>query len=104
MTHETPKTRGNWVVTVEFTIQSGFAEKFMVRLAVQAAESLREAGCLQFDVCVDPADPHHVFLYELYSDRDAFATHLASSHFKEFDAATRSWIASKQVMQWRRSG
>ena len=52
---------GNWVVTVEFTIRPGFAEPFLQRLATQAAESLREPGCSQFDVCVDPADEHRVF-------------------------------------------
>jgi autoinducer 2-degrading protein len=98
-----PAPRGNWVVTVEFTVASGFADPFMERLALQASESLREVGCWRFDVCVDPFDEHHVFLYELYSDREAFATHLASSHFKDFDAATRLWIESKRVTEWRRS-
>ena len=94
--------RANWIVTVEFTIQSGFVEQFMERLAVQASESLREIGCAQFDICVDPSDVHHVFLYELYSDRDAFATHLASSHFNQFDALTRPWVKSKRATEWQR--
>jgi (4S)-4-hydroxy-5-phosphonooxypentane-2,3-dione isomerase len=90
-----------WVVTVEFTIRPGFADPFLHRLAAQAAESLREPGCSQFDVCVDPSDPHRVFLYEVYSDREAFATHLASAHFKDFDATTGAWVGSKAVAQWR---
>jgi quinol monooxygenase YgiN len=76
----------------------------MDRLAVQAAESLREAGCSQFDVCVDPSATDRVFLYEVYSDREAFAAHLESAHFKDFDAATRPWVKAKQVAQWRRPG
>lgn len=91
----------NWVVTVEFTIQPGSAGPFMKRLAMQAAESLREPGCSQFDVCVDPSDEHRVFLYEVYSNREAFDVHLASAHFKDFDAATRPWVSSKTVAQWR---
>ena len=66
MTNEKPNPRPAWAVTVEFAVQPGFAGPFMERLAVQAEESLREAGCSQFDVCVDPSDEHRVFLYELY--------------------------------------
>jgi autoinducer 2-degrading protein len=91
----------NWVVTVDFTIRPGFAEPFHHRLAAQAVDSLRETGCSRFDVCVDPADEHRIFLYEVYADREAFATHLASAHFKDFDAATRDWVGTKIVEQWR---
>jgi (4S)-4-hydroxy-5-phosphonooxypentane-2,3-dione isomerase len=92
---------GNWVVTVEFTIRPGFDDPFLERLATQAAESLREPGCSRFDVCVDPSDQHRVFLYEVYSNREAFNSHLASAHFKDFDTATRPWVGSKTVAQWR---
>ena len=91
----------NWVVTVEFTIRAGFADPFLKRLSAQAADSFREPGCSQFDVCVDPSDDHRVFLYEVYADREAFADHLASAHFKDFDAATRPWVGAKAVGQWR---
>ena len=94
-------SEANWVVTVEFTIQPGFAAPFLRRMAAQAADSLLEAGCSQFDVCVDPSDEHHVFLYEVYSNQQAFAAHLASAHFKDFDSSTRAWIGSKTVAQWR---
>ena len=103
MTDRAPDQHASWIVTVEFRIQLSFVEQFMERLAVQAAESLREIGCSQFDVCVDPSDVHRVFLYEVYSSRAAFAAHLESSHFKEFDALTRSWITSKLVTEWQRS-
>jgi quinol monooxygenase YgiN len=94
----------NWVVTVEFTIRQGFADRFLERLAAQAADSLREPGCSQFDVCVDPADRHRVFLYEVYADQQAFADHLASPHFKDFDADTRDWVNAKSVGQWQLRG
>jgi autoinducer 2-degrading protein len=94
-------SEANWVVTVEFTIRRGFVDQFRERLVTQAAESLREAGCSRFDVSVDFADDHRLFLYELYSDREAFDAHLASAHFKNFDAETRPWVESKTVAQWR---
>ena len=92
--------QANWVVTVEFTIDRDFAAPFLVRMATQAADSLREPGCSRFDVCVDPSDLGRVFLYEVYDNRQAFADHLASAHFKDFDAATRAWVRSKTVGEW----
>jgi quinol monooxygenase YgiN len=94
----------NWVVTVEFAIQPGLAVQFLSRMKQQAADSLLEPGCSRFDVCVDPSDRHRIFLYEIYSSREAFAEHLASAHFKDFDAAVRPWVASKRVTEWRLSG
>ncbi len=91
-------------VAVEFTVKEGYADQFAARVTMQAAESLREPGCWQFDVCVDRADPHLVFLYEVYTDADAFQAHLASDHFQQFDAATRAWVSSKRVTIWRRAG
>jgi (4S)-4-hydroxy-5-phosphonooxypentane-2,3-dione isomerase len=93
----------DWVVTVEFTIRPGCADPFLERLASQAADSLLEPGCSQFDICVDPSDEHRVFLYEVYANQQAFADHLASAHFKKFDGATLPWVSSKSVAQWRRA-
>ena len=88
--------------TVAFRIRPSFVKQYLERLSVQASEFLREISCVQFDVCVDPSDVHRVCLYEAYSNRDAFAAHLKSSHFKEFDALTRPWITSKRVPEWQR--
>jgi quinol monooxygenase YgiN len=92
----------SWIVAVEFRIQSSCVAQFMKRLGVQASESLREPDCAQFDVCVDPSDVHRVFLYEVYANHEAFAAHLTSSHFKEFDALTSPWITFKRVTEWQR--
>jgi autoinducer 2-degrading protein len=91
-----------WIVTVEFRIRAGHARQFLEQMSTQAVESLKEAGCSQFDICIDPADEHHIFLYEIYVDQPAFAAHLASAHFKRFDLATRDWVQSKSVAQWER--
>lgn len=58
-----------------------------------------EPGCLRFDV-LEPSvhgKTHRVVLYEIYTDRAAFDLHLASGHFKAFDAASRDMVVSKTV-------
>ena len=43
-----------------------------------------EPGTLRFDVIVDQDDPNRIFLYEAYSDPDAFNVHLAGESHQQF--------------------
>ena len=90
-----------FAVVVTFQIKSGEMETFLPLMTENARSSLREEpGCHVFDVCTDPARPDEVFLYELYTDRAAFDAHLASGHFKAFDAQVADLIASKTVQTY----
>ena len=93
-----------YVITVEFEIHRDHRARFMEAIAANAAASLeRESGCRQFDVCVADDDPGKIFLHELYDDRAAFDSHLASDHFKQFDETVRPWVKAKTVGAWRRA-
>ena len=93
-----------YVVTVEFGIDPAQWAQFMPLMVENARRSRTgEPGCRQFDVCVDPARPGTVFLYELYDDRAAFDAHLASPHFKAFAAATEKMIVNRHVATWQRA-
>jgi len=52
-------------------------------------------------VIVPEGKSDQVVLYEIYDDRAAFAAHLKTPHFAEFDAATRSLVAEKSVAEYR---
>ena len=92
-----------YIVTVEFTLEPDQVAAFMPLMVENARASCdREPGCRQFDVCVDPQAPHIVFLYEVYDDRAAFDAHLATAHFKTFDAAVRDMVADKKVRTYTR--
>ena len=80
-----------------FRIQPDRIDAFLARVAQQANDSLEETGCRRFDVWQDPADRSQVFLYEIYDDRAAFDDHLASAHFKVFDAEVAPCVAGKVV-------
>ncbi|MBT8155125.1 antibiotic biosynthesis monooxygenase [Epibacterium ulvae] len=87
-----------FAVVVTFQINPSDLAAFKPAMLANAATSLAdETGCHRFDVCTDPARPHEVFLYELYTDAAAFDAHLASAHFKAFDAQVAHMIASKSV-------
>jgi autoinducer 2-degrading protein len=87
-----------FVVTVEFEIHPLHLGAFLPLMRENARASREsEPGCRQFDVCTDPSRPNAVFLYEVYDDRAAFDAHLASSHFRRFDAAVSGMTAAKTV-------
>ena len=87
-----------YVVIVDFRIKPERLRDFMPLMLENARASREtEPGCRQFDVCVDPAEQTSVFLYEIYDDRAAFDVHLATAHFKRFDAAVAPMLATKAV-------
>ncbi|WP_227272437.1 putative quinol monooxygenase [Roseobacter weihaiensis] len=92
-----------FAVVVTLTLKTGTTEQFLPLMRTNAATSLRqEEGCHQFDVATDPARPDEVFLYEVYTNETAFAGHLKTPHFAEFDAATAAMIADKEIKTYRK--
>jgi quinol monooxygenase YgiN len=91
------------LVAVTLEILPERAEAFRDRIGQQKADSLGEPGCRRFDVWCDTGDCTRVFLFEVYDDRAAFDAHLASPHFRAFDAEVRSWVRDRKVELWNLS-
>lgn len=93
-----------FVVTVEFEIFAENIDQFRDEMLRQAENSLKkEQACRQFDVCFDPDSTTTCFLYEKYDDKAAFEFHLASDHFKQFDATVSHWVKTKIVRVWNQT-
>lgn len=87
-----------YVVVVTLDIKPGRVDEFLPLIRSNAHTSLSfEEGCHRFDIATDPTRPNEVFLYELYEDSASFEAHLASDHFKAFDAAVVDMISEKSV-------
>ena len=90
-----------FVVTVTFEIAADQAAAFLTRVCLQASDSLsNKDGCHRFDVCVDRERTERVFLYEIYADAAAFEEHMATPHFKAFDAEVAPMVRAKTVETW----
>ncbi|MFT5400686.1 MAG: autoinducer 2-degrading protein, partial [Gammaproteobacteria bacterium] len=75
-----------------------FVDKFVERVKKQAEDSLNlEADCHQFDVMLAQDSDNCVFLYEVYRDKKAFDTHLASAHFLRFSEDVGDWLIGKTI-------
>ena len=92
-----------YAITVLFDVGDEVFDEFHRLICDNAARSvLAEAGCRRFDV-LSPRGPdgkRQVLLYEIYTDRAAFDAHLATDHFREFDARTRGMVRSKTLTEF----
>ncbi len=90
-------------LVVAFRIKPEHVDAF-AREIVDNARASRdtEAGCRQFDVCRDPADPCLFFLYERYDDEAAVQAHLATAHYQRMNTRTAAWVDTKTVWRYRR--
>lgn len=90
----------SFVVTVHFRAKAEWRDAFRAEMIANATASReREPGCRQFDVCEDGGD---IFLYEIYDDEEAFRAHLATDHFRHFNAITTPWVEEKRLVTYRR--
>ena len=90
-----------YVVTVEFNVKNEHAASFRKAVLQQAHNTLSsESDCHRFDVCVDPKDDTRVFLYEIYTDENAFQEHLQSDHFSKFNEIVKDWLGRKSIQTW----
>jgi quinol monooxygenase YgiN len=90
------------VLQVDIRIKPENVDSFMKKLADNARDARLEPGCRQFEVSVDPKDPAHVLLYEVYDDEKAFEAHQQGAHFKKYVAEAVPLLASRERHFWKR--
>ncbi len=94
-----------FIVTVVFVVNDIDAKDFQEAVLRQAHNSLHgEQECHQFDVAVAVEEPGTFFLYEVYSDEDAFLQHLGTEHFKQFSRTVADWVQTKEVRKFAKLG
>ena len=85
----------NIIVILE--IDPGRVDEFVTAITTNAAASLKEPGCLRFEVSRQ-LDQAPVFaLAELYRDREAVDAHYASSHFADWKKVVDTGIILKRT-------
>jgi quinol monooxygenase YgiN len=89
---------GRFVVTVDFEVHQGKLGEFMPLMLDNAEKSRTlEPGCDRFDVLSPDGGGHHVFLYEIYSDKAAFDAHLKTEHFLQFNERSAPLLKGKTI-------
>ena len=83
-------------LVVQMEVRPGFRDEFLAGMTVNAEASVRnEPGCLRFDVSSVEGEENRFFLYELYTDAEAFAAHKAAPHFLAWREIADRVVASQ---------
>ncbi len=59
--------------------------------------SVREPGCLRFDVLQLPDDPTRFLLYEAYRDEDARNAHRDTDHYRTWRDTVAAWMVEPRT-------
>ena len=90
-----------FVVIAEFQVKPEKMDAFLEAAYNDARHSVAdEPACRQFDVIRPEASSDTVLFYEVYDSRAAFDAHLASPHFRAFDAEVREWVRDRKAELW----
>lgn len=83
-----------FILFVTMDVHDNKVDEFISAIRANAEASLRdEPGCLRFDVHQDEIDPTRFYLYEIYSDEDAFrVAHRNAPHYARFQAAAKHCV------------
>ena len=88
-----------FVVIVEFSVRQEHLNEFLELMKSQAHNTIKEEGCIRFDICQSIVEKELIFLYEIYKDESAFREHLKQNYFWEFSEKTVPWIKVKKVTE-----
>jgi (4S)-4-hydroxy-5-phosphonooxypentane-2,3-dione isomerase len=91
------ETAGPFINAVDLDIVPAELEKYLAAIKENAAATVKEPGCRQFDILVLNSNPNHIFLYEVYDSEAAFLAHRASEHFKNYMAITGQMVAKRDA-------
>jgi (4S)-4-hydroxy-5-phosphonooxypentane-2,3-dione isomerase len=85
------------VNVVDVDIAAGQIDAYLAALKENAAASVREPGCHEFNILVSQKDPNHVLIFEVYDDAAAAQAHRETDHFKKYAAATKDMVAKRDL-------
>ena len=70
------------VVTVQ--VRPEYRDRLKPAMLENAAQSVLEEDCYQFDVTVSQEDENIFMFYEVYKDEEALAAHRKTPHFLDY--------------------
>ena len=75
-------------------------EAFRAASLVNAAASLREPGCVRFDVVQETADATRFVLIEVYRGQEGAAAHKQTAHYQTWRDTVAPMMAEPRTSKW----
>jgi len=85
------------VVAVDIDVVPGQIDNYLAAIKENAAASVKEPGCHEFNISVSDKDPNHVLLFEVYDNPAALEAHRATDHFKKYAATVKDLVAKREL-------
>jgi quinol monooxygenase YgiN len=83
----------------EIEIASSYLEEYKAILKEEAAASVRlEPGVIAIFPMYEKEHPTQVRILELYANREAYESHLQTSHFKKYKTTTLKMVKSLRLV------
>jgi (4S)-4-hydroxy-5-phosphonooxypentane-2,3-dione isomerase len=74
----------NLVLVVTVKVKPEYVDTLKPAMLENAAQSIKEETCYQFDVVVSQDDKNCFMFYEVYKDEQALAAHRQTPHFLNY--------------------
>jgi quinol monooxygenase YgiN len=84
-------------VIAELRIRPEMAEKALAEARKAVAATIKEDGCLSYDMHQSVNDPSRLVVVERWASRDALSRHLETPHLKAWRAAGADFIVDRKV-------
>ena len=87
-------------ISAIFEIKPAHVEDFKALALKHAANSLKEEGCLAFDVFAGQGAQTRFYFHERYTDQAAVDIHGKTPYFADFIEKTTNWAVNKDIVVW----
>ena len=84
-------------VIAEVRVKPGTADKAIAAARACVAETVKEDGCISYDMHQSVTDPLQLVLVERWESKDKLARHMETPHFKAWRAAGPEFVAGRKV-------
>jgi autoinducer 2-degrading protein len=86
-----------FIAAVHVYIKPDKVDEFKQMIRANHEGSIREPGCLRFDVAQSKDDPTEFMLWEWYADEDAAKFHKTTPHYLAFKERAPEFMARERV-------
>jgi quinol monooxygenase YgiN len=84
-------------VIAEVRLKPGTADKAIAAARLSVAETVKEEGCISYDMHQSVTDPLRLVLVERWESREALTRHFDTPHFKAWRAAGPEFVAERKA-------
>lgn len=84
-------------VIAEVRVKPGTIDKAIAAARLSVAETVKEDGCISYDMHQSVTDPQRLVLVERWESREALTRHFDTPHFKAWRAAGPEFVAERKA-------